>query len=209
VVIKGKVTDNEDNILAADIVWENLETTRKVGRLSSDPQTGDFIIVLPVGRNYGYYAEKEGYYPVSNNIDLRKSDTNMTVVENITMFEIDKIENEIVRINNLFFNFDDTRILPESIPELQRLEKLLKDHENFRIEISGHTCNKGPAEYNLDLSKRRAKAVKQYLIKNGIDAGRIRVKGYGQTKPIETNNTPEGRSENRRVEFRIFKTSEN
>ena len=103
---------------------------------------------------------------------------------------------------NINFDFDKANIKPESIPILDEVVDYLKANPNVKMEIQGHTDNKGTAAYNLKLSDRRAAAVKTYLVSKGIDADRLTTKGYGLTKPVAPNNTEEGRARNRRVEFK-------
>ena len=205
--ISGKVTDGSGKVLEAAIKWEDLSTGENVGQLKSNPQDGSYFIVLPLGKNYGYYAEKEGYYPVSNNIDLQDETESLNITEDIVLLLIEKIkEEEIpVRINNIFFDFNKSELRPESFPELNRLAKVLQENPDRKVEISGHTCSMGTEAYNLDLSKRRAQSVVGYLISVGCDDASLIARGYGEGKPIASNETEEGRTQNRRVEFRFLK----
>jgi len=111
----------------------------------------------------------------------------------------------VVELENIFFQFDKAEILPESKKELQALADLLYDYPFMEIEISGHTDNIGKADYNQKLSEKRAKAVVDFLDKEDIDIKRLSFKGYGSSKPIDTNETEEGQANNRRVEFLILK----
>ena len=108
-----------------------------------------------------------------------------------------------ITLNNVFFKFAKAELKESSFPELNRLLKLLEDNPGMEIEISGHTCSMGSDEYNLGLSQRRAEAIYDYLIKNGISASRLSAIGYGETMPKASNETEEGRQFNRRVEFLI------
>ena len=92
-----------------------------------------------------------------------------------------------------------------SISRLDRLIKTLSEKSTMTIEVNGHTDNIGTEAYNLALSERRAKAVAAYLLKNGVDTSRITLKYFGENQPTTTNDTKEGRSKNRRVEFKIIK----
>lgn len=107
-------------------------------------------------------------------------------------------------LKNIFFEFDKSTLLQQSYNELMRLLELLERNPKMKIEISGHTDNRGTAEYNQKLSNNRANAVVQYLINKGVDSRRLTYKGYGKTQPIDTNDTEEGRSNNRRVEFKVL-----
>ena len=107
-------------------------------------------------------------------------------------------------LRNIFFDFDKSTLRPESKTELDRLIALLNDIPTMKIEISGHTDSKGSDEYNIKLSQSRAQAVVDYLINAGIGTGRLKAAGYGETKPMDTNETDEGRQNNRRTEFEIL-----
>ena len=115
-----------------------------------------------------------------------------------------KIETgKVVRLKNIFFETDKADLLPRSYVELNKLLEMMRDNPGMVIEIHGHTDTRGTADYNQGLSERRAAAVTDFLISNGIAAERARYKGFGSTQPVAANNTEEGRQLNRRVEFVI------
>ncbi|HEX8038776.1 MAG TPA: OmpA family protein, partial [Chryseosolibacter sp.] len=89
--------------------------------------------------------------------------------------------------------------------ELNKVVEFLKQNGTVEIEISGHTDNKGSDDYNQTLSQGRSEAVVNYIISQGIDSFRLTAHGYGESKPIDTNDSDEGRANNRRVEFTILK----
>lgn len=107
-------------------------------------------------------------------------------------------------LHDIYFQFDRSVILQQSYKELTRLLELMQDNPKMRIEIGGHTDDKGSVEYNRKLSESRAKAVADYLTSKGIDPKRLSYRGYGKSKPIEDNSTEEGRSKNRRVEIKVL-----
>lgn len=107
-------------------------------------------------------------------------------------------------MKDIFFEFDKSTILQQSYFELMKLISLLETYPQMKIEIRGHTDAKGSDAYNLRLSENRAKAVADYLIMKGVNEKRLRSKGYGKALPIDTNDTEEGRANNRRVEFKIL-----
>lgn len=111
---------------------------------------------------------------------------------------------EIITLRNVLFNTDESVLLPQSYNDLHTLIDLLNSHPNMKIELRGHTDNQGTVERNRILSDARAKAVADYLIEHGIDRARLRWKGFGKSLPTDTNATPEGRQNNRRVEYRIL-----
>ena len=94
----------------------------------------------------------------------------------------------------------------ESFPELNRVVQMMKDNPNMTIEVDGHTDNVGNEADNLKLSKERAASVSQYLSDHGIDKGRLTSNGFGKSQPVATNDTDDGRQQNRRVEFKILKS---
>ncbi|MDR1724971.1 MAG: OmpA family protein [Bacteroidales bacterium] len=110
---------------------------------------------------------------------------------------------QIIILENIFFDFDKSDLLPHSYIELKHLLEIMNEYPNMKIELSGHTDIYGSDEYNQPLSERRVKAVYDYLINNKIDKTRLTYKGYGSQRPIATNETDAGRAKNRRVEFKI------
>jgi len=111
---------------------------------------------------------------------------------------------EIFILPNLFFEFAQSNLLPESYPELQRLLDFLIKNETVKIEISGHTDNQGSDSYNQKLSVGRAQTIYRYLIDNGIESNRLSYKGYGRERPVAPNDTEENRARNRRTEILIL-----
>ena len=109
--------------------------------------------------------------------------------------------------DNLTFESGKAIIKPTSYPFLDEIPVVFanEDAKPWTLDIKGHTDNQGSQEYNQTLSEERAKSVKTYLVSKGIDALRITSSGYGYSKPIASNDTAEGRSKNRRVEFTILK----
>ncbi len=206
VSITGTVRDADGHPLQAAVHWQDLISGRELGTVQCDAKTGRFLIVLPRGRNYGYYAELDGYLPTSSNIDLRNADSLTTVNEEIAMTSIDRMlsSGSSFRLNNLFFQYDHDEILPESFAELDRLRHIMETNPGLRVEIDGYTDDVGSAAYNRELSQRRARSVVEYLAEHGIDRDRMKPVGYGESKPIAPNDTESGRAKNRRVEVRIL-----
>jgi outer membrane protein OmpA-like peptidoglycan-associated protein len=178
----------------------------RYGEPIRDSIHGRFSIILPNEELYGFYAELKGYYSISNFIDLRNEKRNLEINKNIEMVGIKEI-NEInltIRLNNIFFDLNESRLHKESYPELNRLADLLKDDPEVKIEISGHTDNSGSFEVNQILSQKRAESVRDYLLYLGIDRNRIFTIGFGDKKPVVSNKSERGRILNRRVEFRLL-----
>ena len=203
VLIKGKVLNSKTNEpLGANIQYKLLKNDIEVGIAASNPQNGAYQIALSRGEEYAFMAQKEGFYSISDNIDLTKLEEYTVIERNLYLAPIEK--GEIIRLNNIFFIFDSAELLEESKGELNQLLGILKEHPEMKIEIGGHTDNKGSDEYNLNLSERRAIAIMNYLSDHGISKENLSAKGYGETKPVSTNETDEGRQQNRRVEFKVL-----
>lgn len=198
---KGKVKLPE-----SEIKWENLEQNQAIGSVHT-AQDGSYYMILPLGKHYGYYVDCDGYYPVSSSIDLRGVKENTTIEQDIEMVSLEEMltKNIAAPINNIFFETGKSILIATSCAELDRIAVLLKKMKNVRVEISGHTDNVGDKEMNQRLSEDRARAVRDYLIGQGCKYERFVIIGYGETKPRATNDTPEGRQLNRRVELRLRK----
>ena len=108
-----------------------------------------------------------------------------------------------MQLHNIYYQTDSFRILPQSEPGLQSLVDFLKNNNNLKVEIQGHTDSSGSSEKNMTLSERRAESVVNYLTEKGISASRLNYAGYGDTVPIESNETVEGRALNRRTTIKI------
>jgi outer membrane protein OmpA-like peptidoglycan-associated protein len=103
--------------------------------------------------------------------------------------------------HGILFDVDKAVIKPESMGAINQIFRVLKQNPDIKYEIDGHTDNTGNSKHNLELSQQRADAVKTQLVSMGIDSSRLTTKGYGDTEPISDNSTPEGKANNRRVEF--------
>lgn len=180
----------------------DLSTGRVAIESYSDPETGSFLVCLPPNREYALNVSRPEYLFFSDHFSL-VSNVTSTPFELEVPLEKLKPGSKVV-LNNVFFDTDSYVLKPESEVELARLKSLLNVNATLRIEISGHTDNVGSDTSNQLLSEKRAAAVVDYLVKNGIDMARLTSKGYGETKPIATNETEPGRALNRRTEMEIL-----
>ncbi|MEY3631728.1 MAG: hypothetical protein RL408_1282 [Bacteroidota bacterium] len=194
----GKVPDD------ASITYEDLSTGKTLGQAKPDPNTGKYKLVLPYGKNYGITANAKGLIPTSINLDLSTVRGRYIELDDRDLSMVPLVKGNTATVNNLFFDLGKATLKPESEPELKRILQVMKDNKSLVIEISGHTDNTGSDEINNKLSLERANAVKDNLLKGGIDTARIRTKGYGKSKPKADNATEEGRQINRRVEIEIL-----
>jgi outer membrane protein OmpA-like peptidoglycan-associated protein len=202
-LVRGRVQDPEKRPLGASISYERLRDGYPIGTANSNPGDGQYQIALPLKEYYGFRAGAPGYYSVSENLDLSQATQGQVFERNLTLVPI-KTQTPI-RLNNIFFKSDKADLLPESSRELDRLVALLKQYPTMAIEIRGHTDSQNTEEYNQKLSAARAKSVVDYLSKAGIEVSRLQSKGFGESQPVASNDTPEGRFLNRRVEFVILK----
>jgi outer membrane protein OmpA-like peptidoglycan-associated protein len=216
--VKGKIYDaNTLKNLRAKVEIIDVETNQSVATAISDWK-GEFLLCLPYGKNYAFTVSRAKYALYSNNFNLKDTtlsrkkpyslDIPLILLENIptvgnTNPTIDKTK-RVVILKNIFFESASAKLLPSSLSELNRLKAMLDDSSSLVIQINGHTDNEGADSYNLALSNNRAQAVYDYLIQQGIAATRLKYKGFGESQPITTNDTPEGRQENRRTEFEII-----
>lgn len=202
VLIRGKVLDKTTGKpVSASIIYQLLPEASIAGNAISNEETGEYQIVLPFGQNYGFNAAASGYYAISENMDLTGLQEYAEVTRDLYLVPIEK--GQTVRLNNIFFETGKAELKPESFPELDRVVKMLTENPSMKIEISGHTDNVGGDADNKTLSENRAHAVRTYLLNHGVDGLRVTVAGYGETKPVDTNETDAGRAMNRRVEFTI------
>lgn len=202
--VKGVVRDSETKApLSAKVELVDLEADKVISQVSSDSVTGEYLMVLTQGSEYGLYVTRPGYLFRSLNFNYSDVEDFEPVVVDINL---DKVrEGSMVVLNNIFFDVDKAELKDKSTVELEKIVRFMTENPGVRIQISGHTDNTGSADHNRQLSLRRATAVYNYLVKRGIKEGRVKYFGYGADKPIADNATAEGRQLNRRIEFSIVK----
>jgi len=153
----------------------------------------------------GWYmitASAEGYLNATDSVELPNEESSPALRD---LYLIPIEIGVTVRLKNIYFDFDKTTLQKQSFVELNKVVEFLKQNPSVEIEIAGHTDSKGSDDYNLNLSQGRSQSVVDYLISQGIDSYRLTAHGYGETKPIDTNDSDAGRANNRRVEFTILK----
>jgi OmpA-OmpF porin, OOP family len=205
VLVSGKVIDPKTGKpIDAKIIYENLLDGVEIGTAQTNPLTGEYKIVLPKGKKYAFRAIAKDYLAESQNIDLTNIETYKEITNsNLKLVAIE--EGAKIALNNLFFDTGKADVRPDSYPELDRIALSVTENAKLIIEIGGHTDNVGKDEANQKLSQERADSVREYIVGKGIEPDRIQSKGYGETQPIQTNDTEEGRQANRRVEVKILK----
>ncbi|MDP3432910.1 MAG: OmpA family protein [Bacteroidota bacterium] len=201
--IKGKITDSESGLpLCAKVELVDLGNAKSVINGESCWEKGEFLMCLPLGKEYAFNVSADGYLFFSENFQLKEK---MEFIDPyILEIKLKKIEiGGSVVLRNVFFNTGSYELLPESKIELKRLIDFLITNKSLYIELEGHTDNIGSEELNRILSESRAKEVYMYLVDKGIEKYRMTFKGYGYSRPISPNVTIEGRALNRRTEFKI------
>jgi outer membrane protein OmpA-like peptidoglycan-associated protein len=201
--MKGKVFDKETGkLLKADYELINLSTGKTTIKSTTD-LTGNFLVCLPTGYNYGINVSKAGYLFYSESFMLEG-------IHSVAEPYIKRINLNPIRVggemqlSNVFYEVDSWELKKESVSELDILVNLLKVNENITIEIGGYTDSTGSSDYNKTLSEKRALSVVNYLISKGIKPERLKHKGYGNTSPLGDNVTAEGRKLNRRTEAKVL-----
>ena len=202
-VFKGNVIDNitKQPIKAKINIYKNVSGDLYTS-CYSNVSTGKFMLSLPSGFNYGISLEAQDYLFHSENFNIPKNDGFNIVSKEIELKSV-KIGSKI-ELKNVFFNSAKWDILSDSYAELDRLIDFMLEFQSLKIEISGYTDNVGSESFNHLLSQKRAEAVVNYLVENGIGSERLIAIGYGQKNPVASNRTIEGRAANRRTEFKII-----
>lgn len=203
--VKGKVYDaNTHKPLMATFTLTDLATGEVAVHSFSAQYDGTFLVCLPLDKNYALDVSRKGYLFYSENFSLKgiQADAAHPYMMNVPLQPIDTGAKIVLK--NIFFETDKYNLKPESHIELQKVISFLNANPTVKIEISGHTDNTGTVQHNIVLSENRAKSVYDYLIQHGVPADRLTYKGYGQSRPIADNSTPEGRAQNRRTEMKII-----
>ncbi len=174
--------------------------SHKTGKIftGSTASDGKCTVTIPSSDSYGVFYKLYGDTIKNRDIDVPGGDHRMTY--SLTLkYDPPKV----YTLKNVFFETGLSSLRKESFPALNELVDALKAKTNLVIEIAGHTDNVGTPESNQKLSTDRANSVRDYLIKHGIGPKRVTAKGYGETQPVASNETPDGRQQNRRTEVRI------
>jgi len=200
--VKGLIFDKyTKEILDAKVEIINLMDGKTIFDDLSNPETGEFLATLTVGKSFGLNISKNGYLFHSQNFT---PDLNLINKPFILEIPLKKIEiGGLVIMNNIFFESGKFNLLPESKIELQQLIRFMNENPSVSIEIGGHTDDIGNEKSNLELSNERARIVYNYLLSKHIPASKISYKGYGESIPLIDNSTEENRKNNRRTEFKI------
>jgi outer membrane protein OmpA-like peptidoglycan-associated protein/Tol biopolymer transport system component len=200
--IKAIVKDvNTKQLLNANYSIIDLDTKKEIYKgVTID---GSFFVSIELNKNYALQIQKEKYLFYSQNINLKESASKQKPYELEILLE-PLTANSKITLNNVFFDFDKSDLQATSFVELDKVAELLQKNPTIKIEIAGHTDNKGDKKYNQILSQKRAETVVNYLVQKGIAKTRLVAKGYGDTVPLVANDTEENKAKNRRTELKVL-----
>jgi OOP family OmpA-OmpF porin len=200
-MLAGTVYDSKTNQPVNAKVDAVLKNDRKIN-FKIDATGGKYEQEIKAMGTYRLTASAEGYLNATDSSEVADEETTPIIKD----LYVQPIEVGLtVRLKHIYFDFDKTTLKSESFVELNKVVDFLKRNPTVEIEISGHTDSKGGDDYNLNLSQGRSQSVVDYIVSQGIDAFRLAAHGYGEGKPIDTNDTEDGRANNRRVEVTVVK----
>ena len=201
--VTGRIFDAETKeYLSAEVELYDIESDSLASKVNSDKVSGEYMIIINEGSEYALYVNKKGYLFKSLSFDYSNEGQPEPVKIDIPLDPIKK--GTVTTLKNIFFEVDSYQLKEKSITELNKVVQFLNNNPEVAIEIEGHTDNTGTADYNMELSLKRARSVYDFLVKSGIDEERISYKGYGQTQPKVPNDSEQNKSLNRRIEFKIL-----
>lgn len=199
--ITGKVLNMKTQLPITDpftIKVNGAESTNSIVNTT----TGTYEVRLSLGQQAIIIGSADKYFPISEMIDLSSETENVKIIKDLQIMPLEI--GESILLNNIFFQTGSTDLKSASFSDIDRVVDLLRQVPTLKIEISGHTDSSGKDAFNLALSNSRARSVATYIQGKGLGKDRVVHKGYGESKPISSNLTPNGRAKNRRVEFIIL-----
>ncbi|NJN26772.1 MAG: OmpA family protein [Cyclobacteriaceae bacterium] len=198
ITLSGAVSNKKTNEPIAAAL--NIRINGDEYNTNADESTGVYSIELPLETNMvNINVKSPGFMGTTASMQLSATGAEQNFA--LAPLEI----GETIQLNKVYFERGTAILLDDSFEELDQLADMLTENPNVKIELSGHTDNQGDSKLNLGLSQERVERVKIYLTEHGIDAKRIKGKGYGGTKPLASNASEETRKLNRRVEITILK----
>ncbi|MES2776147.1 MAG: OmpA family protein [Bacteroidota bacterium] len=197
--VKGKVFDAiTKKGLPSGVELKDVATGTIIENVQTD-ETGNYLVTLPIGKEYSFTVNRKGYLFFSDTYSLIDNTTDSIFEKNIPLQPV--AVNTMMELKNILFETNSFKLKPSSYNELGKVVQLLKDNPTLKIQIGGHTDNVGKPADNLLLSNNRAKSVVDYLVSQGIVVTRLSYKGFGSTKPLADNKTEAGKAKNRRTEL--------
>lgn len=201
--LTGKVKDSETGEpIPAKIDVIDMTSDAVIATTNSSDTDGSYSVRLPGKRSFMVDVRGTGFLSDMKRVNISPDFTGESYNLDISLIRV-KVGKKVI-LNNILFQTGKSILTSASYEELDRLYNILTDNPRMRIEISGHTDKTGSEPVNFKLSEARAKAVVDYLLKKGIVSSRLEFRGFGSLQPIADNATAEGRTQNRRVEFKIL-----
>ncbi|MEO6132388.1 MAG: OmpA family protein, partial [Saprospiraceae bacterium] len=182
-----------------EVFDQNGTDTIKIAQLPDDK--GNVTVTLDQNKSYGLVTYALGYMMYSTSLSKSKEPARKL---NVKMIPVESAVNKTITLKNIFFETGSATLVSGATPELRILLQTLQTNPGMKIEIRGYTDDEGTDAENRRLSEMRAETVYAYLTRNGIERSRLSYKGFGETKPVDTNGTEEGKRQNRRTEFFIL-----
>lgn len=208
--VTGKAEASDEIFILKGVVYDSKTRTpikstityiEKKDTISASFSSGNYRLNLNAQGNYSLLFSSPGY--ISKVVEVIKSEQNRP--DSMHIYLLPLAEGVSFTLDNIYFETSKFDLLQESFKELDELVSILKANGTLRIRVEGHTDNVGDFDKNLELSKKRAQAVKDYLLIKGIAKERVEIQGYGQTRPVAKGQSEEEKSKNRRVEIVILK----
>lgn len=202
----GRITDQNGTPRAGKIKIEDAVTLESIATLQTNDK-GEYSLTIKEGREYRLSASVPDYVASNAEVDMRATKRGDKVQRDLTVTAITiAIEQGLTfKLKNIFFDSGKWDLRPESEPELEKLHIFMEENKSVRVEVGAHTDAIGKDDANKTLASKRAESVVVYLTKLGIASTRMIANGYGESAPIATNDTEDGRALNRRVEFKLIK----
>jgi len=200
----GKVIDSDNaKGLKAQITLVDNKTNTVMERVYSNDSTGEFKIIIPHGGNYGINTSVDGYLFNSLNFEVPMY-SDFQEIETAILMQKVAVGSKVV-MKNIFFDIGKTDLKNESIGELEQILNLMENNPGVKLQINGHTDNSGDPQTNKTLSLKRAETVMSFLITRGVNSSRLKAVGYGEERPIVSNDDEQGgRAINRRTEIEVL-----
>ena len=184
--------DKNNNPLSGEVL---VDQNKK--RYKYSVKNGKAVIEVEKDKEFTVTAKAKDHFPKTVHGKPKEKRKSIDIT-------LDPLKRETVyAYNDITFKYDSAELAESSFPILKAIAELFKKNPHLKIEIAGHTDNRGSDDYNIKLSARRAGKVKEFLIKSGVTDIRIESKGFGESKPVAPNDTDESMAKNRRVEFMI------
>lgn len=222
-IVKGRVYEKGTNAGVVNALAKLINTKTSETEVATSDASGNFTFAVDPDTDYTLYVSKKGYFTEVRTFSTKGRDCSLPINQDIPLdISVSRVPDEPVTIisgggstrpdlplpviNNIYYDFDKWDIRPDAATELDKIVAFMKENPDISIELLSHTDSRGKAEYNLELSQKRAQAAVSYVVNKGIPSNQISSRGMGETKPVNkckdgVKCTEEEYQENRRTEF--------